>query len=63
VRKYDDIAQRQHRIGSGFTWRKRWVWFCNGHGRKSVLSSLFAATRLWSGIFTPLNELVDRNIG
>src|SRR5262249_12736230 len=25
VRKYDDVAQGQHRIGSGFTWRKRWA--------------------------------------
>jgi hypothetical protein len=23
VRKYDDVAQRQYRIGPGFTWRKR----------------------------------------
>ena len=37
VRKYDDVAQRQHRIGPGFTWRKRWTWLCSGHGPKSVL--------------------------
>src|SRR5262245_18556206 len=24
VRKYDGVAQWQHRIGSGFTWRKQW---------------------------------------
>src|SRR5262249_41835286 len=35
VRKYDSVAQRQHRIGSGFTWRKRWAWLCSGHGSKS----------------------------
>src|SRR5262249_32642294 len=29
------VAQRQHRIGSGFTWRKRWPWLCSGHGSKS----------------------------
>src|SRR6266446_2859039 len=46
VRKYDDVAQRQHRIGSGFTWRKRWAWLCSGHGPKSELLSLSAATRL-----------------
>src|ERR1700704_408554 len=45
VRKYDDVAQRQHRIGSGFTWRKRWEWLCSGHGPKPVLLSLSAATR------------------
>src|SRR5262245_17384490 len=37
VRKYDDVAQRQHRIGSGFTWRKRWAWLCSGHSPKSIL--------------------------
>ena len=35
VRKYDDVAQRQHRIGPGFTWRKRWTWLCSGHGPPS----------------------------
>src|SRR5262249_48030448 len=40
VRKYDSVAQRQHRIGPGFTWRKRWAWLCSGHGRESVLLSL-----------------------
>src|SRR5262249_13600166 len=39
VRKYDNVAQRQHRIDSGFTWRKRWAWLCSGHGPKSVLLS------------------------
>src|SRR6266446_5922910 len=29
VRKYDDVAQRQHRIGSGFTWCKQWAWLCS----------------------------------
>src|SRR5438034_2211576 len=46
VRKYDDVAQRQHRIGSGFTGRKQWAWLCSGHGPKSKLLSLSAATRL-----------------
>src|SRR5439155_24688457 len=36
VRKYDDVAQWQHRISSGFTWRKRWAWLCSNHGPKSV---------------------------
>jgi hypothetical protein len=36
VRKYDEVAQWQHRISSGFTWRKRWEWL-SGHGPKSVL--------------------------
>jgi hypothetical protein len=44
--KYDAVAQRQHRIGSGFTWRKRWAWLCSGHGPKSVSLSLSAVTRL-----------------
>src|SRR5438128_6204746 len=43
VRKYDDVAQRQHRIGSGLTWCKRWAWLCSGHGPKSVLLFLSAA--------------------
>ena len=46
VRKYNDVAQRQHRIGSGFTWRKRWAWLCSGHGPKPVLWSLSAVIRL-----------------
>src|SRR6516164_10893055 len=37
VRKYDDVAQRQHRIDSGFTWRKRWAWLSGSHGPKSVV--------------------------
>src|ERR1700732_2356881 len=37
VRKYDEVAQWQHRRGSGFTWRKRWAWLRSGHGPKSVL--------------------------
>jgi hypothetical protein len=45
VREDHDVAQRQHRIGSGFTWRKRWAWICSGHGPASVLLSLSAATR------------------
>src|SRR5262249_37973934 len=45
MRKYDDVAQRQHRIGSGFTYRKQWAGLCRGHGPKSVLLSLSAATR------------------
>src|SRR5438034_4187681 len=48
VRKYDDAAQRQHRIGSGFTWRKRWAWLCSAHCPKSVLLSVSAATRLYA---------------
>ena len=44
MRKYDDVAQRQHRIGAGFTWRKQCAWLCSGHGPKSVLLSLSAAT-------------------
>src|SRR5262249_50339189 len=40
VRKYDGVAQRQHRIGSDFTWRKRWAWPCSGHRPKSILLSL-----------------------
>src|SRR6202043_595341 len=46
VRKYDEVAKWQHRISSGFTWRKRWEWLCSGHGPKSVLLSLSAAIRL-----------------
>src|SRR6266480_5128932 len=44
VREDHDVAQRQHRIGSGFTWRKRWAWICSGHGPTSLLLSLSAAT-------------------
>src|SRR5262249_4865451 len=40
VRKYDGVAQRQHRIASGFTWRKRWAWLCSGHRPKSILLAL-----------------------
>ena len=36
VRKYDDVAQRQHRIGSGLAWHKRRAWLCSGHGPKSL---------------------------
>src|SRR4030095_12998657 len=46
VRKYDDVAQWQHRIGPGFPWRKRRACLCSGHGPKSVLLSLSAATCL-----------------
>src|ERR1700746_1325581 len=35
-----DVAQRQRRIGSDFTWRKRWAWRRRRHGPKSVLLSL-----------------------
>src|SRR5262249_13512431 len=57
VRKYDGVAQWQHRIGSGFTWRKQWAWLCSGHGSKSFLlprpatTSPCAATteRRWPG--------------
>jgi hypothetical protein len=45
VRKYDDVAQRQHRIGSGFTWRKRWAWLCV-MAPSPLLLSLSAVTRL-----------------
>ena len=24
------------KLGSGFTWRKRWAWLCSGHGPKSI---------------------------
>src|SRR5262249_11138334 len=44
VRKYDGVAQWQHRIGSGFTWRKQWAWLYSGHGSKSFLLSLSATT-------------------
>src|SRR5262249_963449 len=44
VRKYDGVAQWQQRIGSGFTWRKKWAWLCSGHGSKSFLLSLSATT-------------------
>jgi hypothetical protein len=40
VRKYDDVAQWQNRIDSGFTWRKRWASLCCDHSLKSVLLSL-----------------------
>ena len=33
-------AKTRVRIGSGFTWRKRWAWLCSGHGPKPVLLSL-----------------------
>jgi hypothetical protein len=46
VRKYDNVAQRQRRIGSGFTWRKRWAWLCRGHGPNSVLLFLSATPPL-----------------
>jgi hypothetical protein len=46
VRKYDDVAQRQYRIDSGFTRRKQWTWLCSGHSRKSALLSLSAPIRL-----------------
>src|SRR5262249_23854087 len=45
MRKYDEVAQRQHRIGSHFTCRKRGAWLCSGHSPKSVLLSLSAVAR------------------
>src|SRR5262249_51133401 len=44
VRKYDGVAQWQHRIGSGYTWRRRWSRLSAGHGSKSFLLSLSATT-------------------
>src|SRR5262249_24305096 len=44
VRKYDGVAQWQHRIDSGLTGRRRWAWLCGGHGSKSFLLSLSATT-------------------
>jgi hypothetical protein len=35
VWKHDDVTQRQDRIGSSFTWRKRWARLCSDHGLKS----------------------------
>src|SRR5262249_16245265 len=43
VRKYDGVAQRQHWIGSGFTWRNRGAGLCSGHGFMSFLLPLSAA--------------------
>jgi hypothetical protein len=37
VRKYDDVAQRQHRIGSGLTRNEWWSRLSAGHGPKSFL--------------------------
>src|SRR5204863_8421457 len=44
VREDHDVAQRQHRIRTGFAWRKRWAWLCSGHGPKSFLLPLSGAT-------------------
>src|SRR5262249_61455469 len=35
VGKSASVAQREPRIGSVFTGRKRWAWLCSGHGSKS----------------------------
>jgi hypothetical protein len=35
VREDDGVAQRQHRIDSDFTWRRRRAWLCSDHGPKS----------------------------
>src|SRR5262249_43774606 len=40
VRKYDGVAQRQHRIGPGLTGNEWWSRLSAGHGPKSVLLSL-----------------------
>src|SRR5262249_53317397 len=40
VRKYDNVAQRQHRIGPGLTGNEWWSRLSAGHGPKSVLLSL-----------------------
>src|SRR6476660_3479704 len=44
VRKYDDVAQRQHRIGPGLTGNEWWSRLSAGHGPKSFLLSRSAAT-------------------
>src|SRR4051812_23329107 len=44
VRKYNDVAQRQHRIGPGFTGNERWSRLSAGHGPKSFRNGLCAAT-------------------
>src|SRR5205807_610858 len=44
VRKYDHVAQRQHRIGPGLTGNGWWSRLSAGHGPKSFLLSLSAAT-------------------
>jgi hypothetical protein len=61
VRKYDDVAQRQHRIGSGFTWRKQWARLCSGHGPKSVLLSLCLLTSSAAEILVITDPNADRN--
>src|SRR5262249_37406077 len=40
VRKYDGVAQRQHRIGPGLTGNEWWSRLSAGHVPKSVLLSL-----------------------
>src|SRR5262249_24628775 len=55
VRKYDGVAQRQHRIGSGFAGNEWWSRLGSGHGPKSFLlprrPALRAATTecRWAG--------------
>src|SRR5260370_25531524 len=39
VGKYDDVAQRQHRIGPGLTGNEWWSRLSAGHGPKSFLLS------------------------
>src|SRR5262249_51704557 len=63
VRKYDGVAQWQHRIGSGFTWRRRWAWLCSGHGPKSVLLSLnFIGSRNLGHYRPKCGPKQDRNL-
>src|SRR6516164_6254434 len=50
VRKYDNVAQRQHRIDSGFTWRKRWARLSGGHGPKSVSADAPHSQLEWSAL-------------
>jgi hypothetical protein len=62
VRKYDHVAQRQHRIGPGLTWRKRWARLCSGHGPKSVLLSLcLLKTSSAAEILVMTDPNADRN--
>src|SRR5215475_8621357 len=37
LRKYNDVAQRQHRIDSGLTGKEWWSRLAAGHGSKSFL--------------------------
>src|SRR5262249_12374998 len=53
VRKYDDVAQRQRRTGSGFAGNELWSRLGAGHGPKPFLlpprTALRAATTEWAG--------------